>query len=78
MADLRSVVAGNIRAQRARLKLKQMDLADALNLSQSATSTLENGGRDITMAEALIVCRLLEVPLAKLVEGADGIEAFGL
>ena len=71
VADLRSVVAGNIRAERARARVRQTDLAEALHLSQPATSALESGQRYITLAEALVVCRTLGVPLAVLLRGAD-------
>lgn len=71
MADLRDVVAGNIRAERARTKLRQMDLGAALHLSQPSMSDLENGRREITLSEALIICRELGVPLSTLTRGAD-------
>jgi transcriptional regulator with XRE-family HTH domain len=71
VADLRSVVAGNIRAERARARLRQIDLAEVLHLSQPAMSALEAGQRDITLSEALAICRVLETPLAKLLEGAE-------
>jgi transcriptional regulator with XRE-family HTH domain len=71
MAELRAVVAGNIRAGRARARLRQVELGQVLGLSQSATSMLEAGQRDITLSEALAICRAFGVPLASLVEGAD-------
>jgi transcriptional regulator with XRE-family HTH domain len=80
VADLRSVVAGNIRAERARSRVKQSELGEALRLSQPATSALESGHRDITLAEVLVVCRVLGVPLAELVRGLDqaDLETLGL
>ncbi len=71
MADLRAVIAGNIRAGRARARLRQVDLGNELELSQSAMSMLEAGQRDITLPEALTICRLFGTPLATLIEGAD-------
>jgi transcriptional regulator with XRE-family HTH domain len=71
VADLRFVVAGNIRAERARARVRQVELAEALHLSQPATSALESGQREITLSEAAIICRVLGVPLAELVRGAD-------
>ncbi len=71
MADLRSVVAGNIRAGRARARIRQVDLGKVLNLSQPAMSMVEAGQRDITLSEALAICRTFGVPIAMLVEGAD-------
>ena len=71
MADLRTVIAGNIRAQRARLKLRQMDLGVELHLGQSAMSALELGQRDVTLPELLIICRVMDVPLTTLLRDAD-------
>jgi transcriptional regulator with XRE-family HTH domain len=71
VADLRSVIAGNIRAQRARLKLRQADVGDPLHLGQSAMSALELGHRDVTMPELLIICRVFGVPLTTLLRDAD-------
>jgi transcriptional regulator with XRE-family HTH domain len=71
MADLRTVIAGNIRAQRARLNLRQADIGEALHLGQSAMSALELGHRDVTLPELLIICRVMEIPLATLLRDAD-------
>lgn len=64
-------MAGNVRAARARAKVKQLDLAAALNMSQPVASALENGGRPITFDEVLIICRVLRVSLGELLAGAD-------
>ncbi len=78
--SLREIVAGNVRAERARARIRQTELAVALGLSQSATSALEGGQREITLSEAGIICRILHVPLADLLKGADDdiFEAFGI
>jgi transcriptional regulator with XRE-family HTH domain len=71
VADLSTVIAGNIRAQRARLNLRQADVGEALHLGQSAMSAIELGHRDVTMPELLIICRFMNIPLTTLLRDAD-------
>lgn len=80
MADLRSVIAGNIRAQRARLQLNQAEVGAALHLGQSAMSALELGQRDVSMPELLALCRFMGVHLAVFLRDADpdDLRALGL
>lgn len=80
MADLQHVVADNLRGHRSRRRMRQIDLAGVLHISQPALSALEAGSRDITLTEALIICRTLDITLAELLRGADAADlaTFGL
>jgi transcriptional regulator with XRE-family HTH domain len=65
-----ALVAENVRATRARRRLRQEDLADALGWSRATITTLENGSRRVTLADAVFLCRALEVDLRELLRGA--------
>ena len=75
-----AVIAGNVRAARARLRLTQQELADELGWSRPALGSLENGTRRITVADAASLCRALGIDLAELLRGAptDLLDALGL
>lgn len=72
--------ARNLRAERSRLRWTQADLAKRLDWSQSKIAALENGQRRITLDQAVELCRALNVPLVKLLEGAapEDLSALGL
>lgn len=63
--------ARNMRAERARRRWTQQELADRLGWSQAKVSAVEVGQRTITLDALIELCRVFEVPLAKLLEGAD-------
>ncbi len=79
-SSLKALIAGNLRAERARSRIRQSDLAEALNLSRSQTSAIEAGEREITLSEALIVCGTLGITMRQLLHGADpaDLETLGL
>ena len=68
--ELDELVAGNVRAARARLKLRQEDLADELGWSRPVVGTLENGNRRVTLADAVALCQALNLSLRELLQGA--------
>ena len=78
--ELGALVAGNVRAARARLKLRQEDLADELGWSRPVVGTLENGNRRVTLADAVALCRALQISLPDLLAGApaDVFESLGI
>jgi transcriptional regulator with XRE-family HTH domain len=78
--ELDALVAGNVRAARARLKLRQEDLADELGWSRPVVGTLENGNRRVTLADAVALCRALQISLPDLLAGAptDVFESLGI
>lgn len=69
--DLDALVAGNVRAARARLKLRQIDLADDMGWAPSTVSAVEAGTRRITLADAIALCRALEMDLRQLLAGIE-------
>lgn len=77
---LDELVAGNVRAARARLKMRQEDLADELGWSRPVVGTLENGNRRVTLADALALCKALDMQLGDLLQGApaDVFQTFGI
>jgi transcriptional regulator with XRE-family HTH domain len=68
--ELNSVIAGNVRAQRARLRLSQEDLADDLGWSRPTVGSLEAGSRRVTLADAVALCEALKIDLRQLLQGA--------
>ena len=71
MAELTTVVAGNVRAERARLGLRQTDLAKRLEWSIGMVSDTESGKRRVGLADMPKLCRAFGVPLVDLLRGAD-------
>jgi transcriptional regulator with XRE-family HTH domain len=80
VAGVDYVLARNLRAERARLGLRQSDVADRLGWSPSLVSLMETGQRRIAAAELPVLCRLFGVTLADLLRGADpeDLDALGL
>lgn len=69
--ELDSLVAGNVRAARARLQLRQEDLADELGWDRATISRIEAGRRRIQLSDAIALCRGLRIDLRQLLAGAD-------
>lgn len=69
--ELDTVIAGNVRAQRARLQLRQEDLADELGWVRQSVTYLETGKRRVSIADAIVLCRGLQFDLHQLLAGAD-------
>jgi transcriptional regulator with XRE-family HTH domain len=80
MADLAAIVARNVRAERARLAWRQVDLADRIGWSIGMVSETEAGKRRIGVSDLPLLCRALGVPLVVLFQGADAedLSALGL
>jgi len=77
---LDAVIAGNVRAIRARRRLPQDDLDADLGWARPAVSTVEAGATRITIADAIELCSVLKVSLGELLDGAEpeDLEALGL
>ncbi|WP_405070880.1 helix-turn-helix domain-containing protein [Kribbella sp. NBC_01510] len=75
-----ALIAGNVRAIRARRKERQADLAADLGWSPPVVGDLENGRRRVTVADMIKLCRALEVDLHELLHGIDedDLRALGL
>lgn len=69
MPTLGEVVAANARAERARQRLRQAQVAEALGVSVSSISDLENGDRRVSVDELLPLCRVLQCDLPTLLKG---------
>jgi transcriptional regulator with XRE-family HTH domain len=65
------VAAANVRAERARRKWRQKDLADRLGWSVDTLSNLETGQRRVTLDDLVALCRAFEITLDRLLLGAD-------
>jgi transcriptional regulator with XRE-family HTH domain len=75
-----AVIAENVRALRARRRLRQEDLATELGWSRAVITTLENGTRRVTVEDAINLCRALDVSLRDLLTGlpVDDVDALDL
>jgi len=71
VASLEIVIARAIRAERARLGLRQDELAERLGWARQTLSTVESGARRITVNDLPLLCDALGVPLAELIRGAE-------
>jgi putative transcriptional regulator len=71
VADLGSVVANNVRAERARRKWRQEDLADLLGWSRGSIGHLESGRRRPAVADLPQLCRVFNISMLDLFSGAD-------
>jgi transcriptional regulator with XRE-family HTH domain len=69
-AEIDRLIAGNVRAHRARLQLTQQELADQLDWSRKSYGALEAGARRVTVADAMALCAALKIDLAELLRGA--------
>lgn len=69
--ELDTLIAGNVRAHRARLQLRQEDLADEIGWARQSITYLETGKRRISIADAIVLCRGLQIGLHQLLDGAD-------
>ena len=75
-----ALIAGNVRAIRARRQERQADLAADLGWSPPVVGDLENGRRRVTMSDMVKLCRALEVSLHELLHGIseDDLRVLGL
>jgi transcriptional regulator with XRE-family HTH domain len=61
----------NLRAERKRRELSQMELGRIAGLHFSEVSLLERGSRDPRLATIVKLARALQIPPAKLLDGID-------
>jgi transcriptional regulator with XRE-family HTH domain len=72
------MISTNLRTLRMRRGWRQQDLAVAAGWSRATVSAIEAGEKRLTVRDAAALCRVLRVPLAALVDGADEADALGL
>jgi transcriptional regulator with XRE-family HTH domain len=78
--EIDALIAANVRAARARLRLRQEDLADLMGWSRPTVSALEAGTRRITLADTVALCEALKLDPAELLRGApdEVLQSLGL
>jgi transcriptional regulator with XRE-family HTH domain len=78
--EMDALIAGNVRAARARTRLRQEDLADEMGWPRATVTNLESGTRRVTLAEAVQLCTALHLSLRELLHGApqDVFDSLGL
>lgn len=78
--EIDKLVASNVRAARARLRIRQEDLADDIGWARATVSALEGGTRRVTLADAVALCGALRIDLRELLRGAtpDALHTLGL
>jgi transcriptional regulator with XRE-family HTH domain len=74
------LVAANVRAERARRRWSQGHLGALLGTSQTTVSQIEAGRRKLGIDDLIGLCAALQVPLVRLLVGADDrqLQALGL
>lgn len=72
--DLGDIIAANIRAERARRRWSQADLAEKLGLGTSTVSAIELGVRRVQVGDLPALCSAFGIGLGKLLDGAEQIE----
>ena len=75
---LDEIISSNVRALRTERRWRQQDLAVAAGWSRAAVVALEGGQRRLTIRDAVVLCTVLQVPLAVLLDGAEEGAALGL
>ena len=76
--SLDAVISDNVRALRTERRWRQQDLAVAAGWPRAAVVAIEGGQRRLTVRDAVVLCTVLQVPLAVLINGADEGAALGL
>jgi transcriptional regulator with XRE-family HTH domain len=69
--SLTDTVARNIAAERARRRWKQSDLAERLGIAASTVGSYETGTRRVGIDDLPALCKVFDITLAKLLDGAD-------
>lgn len=71
MPSIGTVIAANVRGERARQRLRQVDLAERMGWALSTIGDLESGKRRVGADDIPQLCEALGVTLADLLRGAD-------
>jgi transcriptional regulator with XRE-family HTH domain len=64
-------IAASVRAERARLKLTQVELGERMGLPGFTISDIETGRRAVTANDLPLLCEVFKVSLAELARRAD-------
>jgi transcriptional regulator with XRE-family HTH domain len=71
MAGIGHVIANNIRAERARRRMTQADLAHTIGWPRSSIHDIEASRRKISPDDLVALCRAFGITLTELAHGAD-------
>jgi transcriptional regulator with XRE-family HTH domain len=74
MPTLGDHAAAAVRAERARRRISQAELARRIGWSPSTLADLEGGRRQVRLDDLPLLCEALDVPLMKLLADADPAE----
>jgi transcriptional regulator with XRE-family HTH domain len=74
MASLGDIIAANVRAERARRRWHQSDLAARLGWSVTKVGDLESGRRRVLADYLPELCRVFDISLDVLIMGADPVD----
>lgn len=74
MTELKEIIAKNLKKYRRLAKLSQVELAYKLHIRSSSISNWENGHNSIDIDTLFKVCKILGVPINKMIETEDNIE----
>lgn len=80
MPSFGDFVASNVRAERARRRWSQVELADRLGWARSTVGDLESGRRKVNADDLVPLCAVFGIPLRQLALGVavDDLETLGL
>lgn len=76
MKELNIIVGGNVRRFRVERRLSVTELAQLLGMSNSSISYIEQGTRSLTVETAIGICKIFEISINQLFEGAEDFDAF--
>lgn len=65
-SSLRSLTAGNLRAEMARHRKTSLDLANVLNVSQSSASRRMTGEKSLDLDEVEVIAEWLNIPVSPI------------
>ncbi len=70
--EVNDIIGRRIREIRQKRGLNQQDMADKLNLSQSAYAKIENGHTTLDVNRLLVLSEFLEVPISDFLPSQKG------
>lgn len=71
VATLAAIFANSVRAERVRRGWKQADVAARCSWSVDVQGAVERGSRQLTLDDIATLCAALELPLSRMLLGAD-------
>lgn len=69
--DIRVIVGANIKRIRKSKRMRQLDLANCLNLTSNSITHMELGKQNISLYHLQDIANALGVPVTKLFEGLE-------